>query len=156
MADSRSRLPKGLPEKSVGRNEESSVGFFIIGAGQHPPISPPVDDSPYDLTSDSRPESQRDEVPTEAGLDSQIDDEWYGDMDVEIPAEGELIVVLPQVAERDVDKKAEEYEPCQGNHGMHERHSRVLAVVCQSLDSCLKYPVMVLFDGCEYSGHRIQ
>jgi hypothetical protein len=39
---------------------------------------------------------------------------------------------------------------------MHERHSRVLTVVCQSLDSCNKYRVVVLFAGCEYGGHRIQ
>lgn len=60
-------------------------------------------------------------MPTEAGLDAKVDDEWYGDVDVEIPTKRELVIVLPQVAERDIDEKAEENEPCQGNDEMHAR-----------------------------------
>ena len=85
----------------------------------------------YVLACNGRAEGERDEHPAEARLDPEIDDERDGDMDVEVPAEGELPVILPQVTERPVDREGEENQPRKGEKSVHGTNSMVLRKFCQ-------------------------
>ena len=57
--------------------------------------------------------------PAETGLDAEINEERYRDVDIEVPAEGELFVPLPKVATGDIDDDDEQDESEDHHKGMH-------------------------------------
>jgi hypothetical protein len=70
----------------------------------------PVEEPSDNLADYRSSQGEGDEFPAEAGFDAEIDDEGDGDVDVEIPAEGEFFIALPQVAERYVNGQGEQNE----------------------------------------------
>src|SRR5512142_3414344 len=95
----------------------------------------PVDETADKLPDKSPAEGQGDELPAEPRLHPEIDDDRYGDVDVKVPGEGELLAVLPQVAEGQIDGECQDYEPQKGGNIVHGFLSRIvcnLGYSCQS------------------------
>lgn len=82
-------------------------------------LAPPVDHAADNLSGHGASEGKGDEFPAEPGFDAEINDEWDGYVDVEVPAEGELLVPLSKVAAGEVYDEGEQYKSEYHQKGMH-------------------------------------
>jgi hypothetical protein len=97
---------------------------------------PPVNRTPDELSGNGSAKGNWDIVPAEAGLDPHEYNHRDGDVNVEVPAEGEFFAVLTQVAKRYIYDQRQDRDPEQSYHCFHYsllRHNK-LFVNCLSMN----------------------
>lgn len=97
--------------------------FFLVSAIS---LSQPVDAPPDELAGKSSQQCEGDEPPAVFPHYPEVDNDRNGDVDIEIPREGEFPAILPQVTERQVDGDGNKYEPDEGQNVARSFHSRIV------------------------------
>src|ERR1035437_6934444 len=97
--------------------------FFLVLAIS---VSPLVDAPSDELTGKCPQQGEGDEPPAEPLHNPEVDNNRNGNVDIEIPREGEFPALLPQVSERQVDDNSQKYESDNGQDVARSFHFSIV------------------------------